>query len=471
MILLRAGRLLSLLILVTAGFTAQAAVVVDSTSSASANSQTVQWSHTVGAGFDRLLVVGVSIRGSSKTVGGITYAGQSLTSLGARSNGGNQVRTEIWYLIAPASGTGTIAVSLSAKAKFSSGAVSFTGVLQSDPVSPFVSNASTGQGFTDPTLSMSGTAGETVLDVLAVEGGSQSLTPGTGQTELWDTPFGGAMTGAASMQPGSSSNAISWSKAKKGRWALGATSIRPATGFTGLLVSSNPILPGGMVTLTLTDPDLDTDPGVAETLTLNTTSTATGEVENLTYTETGLATGLFAAMVATVLDASVGADNDGVFHVQEGDVLETVYLDALTASGGTAVIIATSTVVVAELTLTKTVSAATALPGETLTYALVHVNTGPVQVFPTFTIDPIPADTDYQLGSATFQPGTSGLTAVIEFSNDGGSSYGYPPVSGGGGAPTGFDGSVTHVRYSFSGALSNQVPDNRLTVQLGVRVR
>lgn len=359
MTLLRAGRrcvasLCATVALLTAGAIAQAAVAVDSSSNASDNSQTLQWTHTVGPGLDHLLVVGVSLRGG-ETVTGITYSGQSLTLLGARSNSGNHIRAEIWYLVAPPVGTGSVTVNLSGRAQFVSGAVSFTGVLQTSPLGPFFSNASTGQGLTDPTLTMTSATGEVALDVLSVEGGSQFPIAGAGQTEIWNAAFGGPITGASSTQPGAAGLTTSWSKAKKGRWAIGATSIRPA--------------------------------------------------------------------------------------------------------------------VVAELTLTKAVDAATARPGEVLTYTLVHSNTGPLKVFPTFTTDPIPADTEYQMGSAVFLPGTSGITASIEFSDDGGASYGYPPLSGGGGAPAGFDANVTHVRYTFSGTLSSSAPDNTFTVQFGVRIR
>jgi uncharacterized repeat protein (TIGR01451 family) len=298
--------------------------------------------------------VGVSIRGD-RTVAGLTYAGQGLVLLGARSNGSYQARVEIWYLLAPPTGTAAVTVNLSGKAQFAAGCTSFTGVLQADPLGPFFSSASTGQGLDNPTIAMTSATGEVALDVVAVEGSNQSLVTGAGQTELWNDAFGGPITTAASIQPGAANLTAFWNKTKKGRWAMAATSIRPA--------------------------------------------------------------------------------------------------------------------VVAELALTKTVSAATARPGETLIYTMMHTNIGPVDVFPTFTTDPIPANTDYQVGSAEFFVETSGITASIEFSDDGGASYGYLPVSGGGGAPAGFDSTVTHVRYTFSGTLSTSAPDNTFNVRFGVRIR
>ena len=124
-----------------------------------------------------------------------------------------------------------------------------------------------------------------------------------------------------------------------------------------------------------------------------------------------------------------------------------------------------------EMMLLKSVSAAVAAPGDTLIYTLVHTNDGPVDVFPEQTVDPIPANTDYQVASTTFSPGTSGLSVVIEYSPDGELSWGYSPVSGGGGAPVGFDRNVTHIRYTFSGTLINVAPDNTFVVTFGVQIR
>ena len=250
-----------------------------------------------------------------------------------------------------------------------------------------------------------------------------------------------------------------------------ATTLVVGGGATGTIVSTDPILAGGPVTITLTDADLDADPGTPDTLMLTTSNTVTGEQENLTYTETGAATGIFTASVSTVFGTVAGTDDDGSFNVQPGDSLLTVYNDAVTASGGPGSASTTTNVIAPELTLTKSVSAATAAPGDTITYTVVHTNPGPVDLFPTATIDPCPNNTDFQLGSATLTPGTSGVTAVIAFSDDGGATFIYTPLSGGGGASPGYDRNVTHVRFTFSGTLGMVVPDNSFQIDFAVRIR
>jgi large repetitive protein len=155
--------------------------------------------------------------------------------------------------------------------------------------------------------------------------------------------------------------------------ATGATSTVSASttvtgGATGTLAATTSITPGDSATLTLTDADLDTDAGVAETVQLTTTNSATGESELLTYTETGANTGVFVATVATTFGASAGADDDGTFNAQAGDTLDTSYADALAATGGTATASASTTVVGGA---TGTLSATSSItPGDTVTLTL-----------------------------------------------------------------------------------------------------
>src|SRR3989344_3768207 len=85
-----------------------------SETSAGAGDENITWSHTVGTGNDRILVVGVYIRGVSQspTVSGITYNGTALTKVNDETNGA--VRVEQWYLLSPDSGTHNIVASFSA---------------------------------------------------------------------------------------------------------------------------------------------------------------------------------------------------------------------------------------------------------------------------------------------------------------------------------------------------------------------
>jgi hypothetical protein len=78
---------------------------------------------------------------------------------------------------------------------------------------------------------------------------------------------------------------------------------------------------------------------------------------------------------------------------------------------------------------------------------------------------------DFKVGSLISSPGTTGLVASFQYSNDGGATWAYTPVSGGGGAPAGYDRAVTNVRWSFAGSLSQTGPNNTGSVTLTVRIR
>src|SRR5882672_3959267 len=118
---------------------------------------------------------------------------------------------------------------------------------------------------------------------------------------------------------------------------------------------------------------------------------------------------------------------------------------------------------VPNVTLVKSVSpsgAAQLVPGADLTYKIDFTNGGTAVASSLIVTDPIPPNTDFKVGSVTSSLGTTGLTVAVAYSNNGGSTYVYTPVSGGGGAPAGYDRSVTNIRWTFTGNLSQISPNN-----------
>ena len=111
------------------------------------------------------------------------------------------------------------------------------------------------------------------------------------------------------------------------------------------------------------------------------------------------------------------------------------------------------------------------LPGSDLSYVITFTNTGGSSASSFVITDPIPANTDFKVGSVTSNLGTTGLTVTIAYSNNGGATWVYTPASGAGGAPAGYDRNVTHVRWSFGGSLSQNAPDNTGDVGFTVRIR
>ena len=124
------------------------------------------------------------------------------------------------------------------------------------------------------------------------------------------------------------------------------------------------------------------------------------------------------------------------------------------------------------VTLTAAVSpTGTAPAGADLVYTISFSNLGAGAAFAFVIADPIPANTDFKLGSVTTNLGTTGLTSTVAYSNNGGSTWSYTPVSATGGAPAGYDRTVTHVRWSFSANLSQTSPNNSGSVGLTTRIR
>lgn len=102
----------------------------------------------------------------------------------------------------------------------------------------------------------------------------------------------------------------------------------------------------------------------------------------------------------------------------------------------------------------------TGIPNEDLTYSITFTNQGGANAA-SFTItDPVPTHLTFKVGTATTTLATTGLSVTIVFSKDGGTTFTYTPVSGGGGAPTGYDANVTTVRWSFTGSLGFTSPNN-----------
>jgi hypothetical protein len=117
------------------------AIAFDSVST-SANMEdvgTATWSHTVGAGSDRVLLVGVRSRsfGSAPVVGSITYGGVSMSLQQATTfnySGSSWIGVEVWKLVNPTVGTANVVVTATYGYDDASAvALSFTGV---DPTTP-----------------------------------------------------------------------------------------------------------------------------------------------------------------------------------------------------------------------------------------------------------------------------------------------------------------------------------------------
>jgi hypothetical protein len=216
-------------------------VVIDATSSAGTGDNVsvveLRWMHTTGAGFNRVLIVGVSTANQTTPVSGdrvlsVTYAGIGLTRLGTSVTPAPDfhVGVEMFLLIAPPTGTAEIVVSFGAAGITSAvgGAVSFTGVCQCTSTGPFTAGSSLTNS---PSLAVPSALGEVVMDTVAMNPSAGFLAAGSNQTERWNGSqfFSFAYeVGAGSTRAGASPNAsMSWLSSSN-PWSQGAVSVKPA---------------------------------------------------------------------------------------------------------------------------------------------------------------------------------------------------------------------------------------------------
>ncbi len=204
---------------------ARAAVAVDASSSTSGDAASFTWSHTC-SGTQRLLVVGVSSR---DPVSSVTYNGQGLTLLRRDTNGGWAI-TELWYLVAPPTGTHNVVVTMSAGEDTVCGAISFTGASTATPFG--TATGATGRS-TTASVAVNSAAGEIVVDTICFRGADGNPTVGAGQTQRWQAQSGpnnfGDVEGGASTEAGAASVTMSWNFAVTDRWAITSVSVKPAT--------------------------------------------------------------------------------------------------------------------------------------------------------------------------------------------------------------------------------------------------
>ncbi|MEW6043433.1 MAG: hypothetical protein AB1608_04150 [Thermoproteota archaeon] len=208
-----------------------AEISVNSVSSDNEVCSTCTLSHTV-AGTVKLLLVAVSI-GDDTAVTNITYSNQSLTRIRFDEITTTDRRSELWYLVNPPSGTANVVVTLDKNEQIVFGAISLTGVHQSNPIDAH--NGSTdATGTTEPSTSLTTTVDNAfIVDVVSTVDGT--MTPGASQTERWDLAQG-QLAGSASTEQATiqTSYTMSWTNdGGTDQWAMSAAALRPSDPICG----------------------------------------------------------------------------------------------------------------------------------------------------------------------------------------------------------------------------------------------
>lgn len=467
--------------------TGTAEIIVDAVTAIDDNTSVFTWSHTVGVGPKPALVVGVSIYKANKTVQSVTFAGVPLTRAGFTNGGSGATdrRVEIWYVAGPPVGTDDIVVTMDGGSKNAIGAVSLFGVDPTSPVGGYVS----GQGNdAQPSIGVPSAPGEMVLDVLSVKGNAITATVGPQQVERWNRAGrtnGGQILGAGSTEPGAPGAAMSWTLSEPRYWVIGAITLRPYV--------PPPLQPDAMVKLPpeadsqfLSD-DLYESPAVTQVKSQGVvngtpatyvvrfqndgglddafviTGTGSGGGFNVAYIDATGADRTAAVTAGGYTESSLafGEFVDWTVRVTAdpatgGGASRAVSIDARSTGDATLVdqVMAITTSVSPQLSLSKTADKTEAAPNEDIVYTVVaNTAAGLSDATSIVVVDSIPDNTGFRVGSASFDPGTTAMTAAVSYSNDDGSSWSYVPGDGGCVAPSGYDYCVTHVRWVVSGTM------------------
>jgi hypothetical protein len=208
---------------------ASGSVSVDNTSTHATESAltTHTYSHTV-SGSDRLLIVQNAVFTFAEAPVSVTYNGEPLTKLTDLVGGDENIRNEVWYLVAPDTGTHDVVVTYTEASELLSGAISFTGVHQSVPLG---THATTSGESTSVSNTVTSAEGELVFDAVTGYNFEDpfTATPGGEQTHRWDLDIYGSLTRAfASTKPGDTSVSMTLTLSESSFWTSIAVPIRPA---------------------------------------------------------------------------------------------------------------------------------------------------------------------------------------------------------------------------------------------------
>lgn len=214
-------------------------------------------------------------------------------------------------------------------------------------------------------------------------------------------------------------------------------------------------------------PDLSGNTTAGGTISYTHTLTNIGNVADifdLTYVSSQGWTYVFYDITSTpitsvALAAGASATVIARLTVPAGAPIGTVETGTLSATGQVTLVrddaVDVTIIVAGNLDLTKAVAPlGDQVPGTELTYTTDYQNIGAATLQTVVILDAMPAFTQFKVGSATIGTPPVSITGVTpSYSNDGGATWSYVPVSGGGGAPASFDANVTNVRFVLAGTL------------------
>lgn len=203
------------------------------------------WSHTCTGtnGYLFVSIAMLSVLGTN--VSSITYNGVKLIQIiDSATQFTGAIRTEIWGLANPATGTNTIAITLTAGLDSVGMASSFTGVNQAlSTEGEIASGATNGLSPADATLNVQ-TIGDNdwIIDSVATSDTSITVQAGeTSRNNVSGTLGSGAMGTRGPITP-PASQAMGWTNVGAAQsWAIAAVAIRPTADVSDFVYEEEPV--------------------------------------------------------------------------------------------------------------------------------------------------------------------------------------------------------------------------------------
>jgi hypothetical protein len=202
----------------------------------STSASSMSWSHTTGTGSNRLLLVTIDVfrsNGNPKTVSSITYGGVALTLVNTTKYSSNpQIISYLYYLVNPASGAKTIAVSFSGSTLAVGGSVTYANVDQTTPILLSSTNNGSGGGQV-VSLTASGSNNKNLFCHMGSYGNNGYIvTEGGSQNNLW-AQTGSLFKGRCSDKTVTNGSAsMTWSTSQTVSWTAIAAVIQPSSVIT-----------------------------------------------------------------------------------------------------------------------------------------------------------------------------------------------------------------------------------------------
>ncbi|ANS03547.1 hypothetical protein [uncultured Mediterranean phage uvDeep-CGR2-KM21-C338] len=158
------------------------AVSTGSTSSAT----TVTISHATGTDLQRLMLVGIVQDSSDEDPSAIAYDGVTLTKLEEQAATGGSPNIQVWYLVAPSTGTNNLVLTWASSLNRSVHVLTFENVHQTTPLGTAAKAQATS---VTPSVAVVGVAEDLIFDCVGSDS-TTTMTPGTDQTERSDVTAG-----------------------------------------------------------------------------------------------------------------------------------------------------------------------------------------------------------------------------------------------------------------------------------------